>query len=107
MSKYIVFRCDSSYSIGFGHVKRCLNLADNLRSKFKILFVCKNLKGNFIDKIKYKKVILNKHLNRKSEVNFITKKILKNYSIKWLIKDNYNLDLYWEKKFIKILTIYL
>tara|TARA_B100000401_G_scaffold278983_1_gene190512 strand:- start:765 stop:1718 length:954 start_codon:yes stop_codon:yes gene_type:complete len=98
MSKYIVFRCDSSHSIGFGHVKRCLNLADNLRSKFNILFICKNLKGNFIDKIKYKKVILSKHLNKKSEVNFINKKILKNYSIKWLIKDNYNLDLYWEKK---------
>ena len=104
MSKYIVFRCDSSYSIGFGHVKRCLNLADNLRSKFKILFVCKNLKGNFIDKIKYKSNI-KQTFNRKSEVNFITK-ILKNYSIKWLIKDNYNLDLYWEKIY-QNLTIYL
>jgi UDP-2,4-diacetamido-2,4,6-trideoxy-beta-L-altropyranose hydrolase len=98
MTKYVVFRCDSSYSIGFGHLKRCLNLANYLSSKYKILFICKNLKGNFIKLIKYKKIILNKFLNKKTEINFIEGNILKKYKIKWLIKDNYNLDFIWEKK---------
>jgi UDP-2,4-diacetamido-2,4,6-trideoxy-beta-L-altropyranose hydrolase len=37
--KKIVFRCNGDSQIGWGHVKRCLNLAQWLRGKYKIYFV--------------------------------------------------------------------
>lgn len=37
--KKIVFRCNANAQIGWGHVKRCLNLAQWLRGKYKIYFV--------------------------------------------------------------------
>ena len=47
--KKILFRCDSSSTIGLGHVKRCLVLAKRLKEKnknLKILFATQNLHGN-------------------------------------------------------------
>ena len=50
----VIIRADSSFSIGSGHIMRCLTLAYLLRSKFgvKVLFVCRKLYGNLIDLIK-------------------------------------------------------
>jgi len=44
----IVFRVDSSSAIGFGHVMRCLSLADGLSEfrNFEIIFISKLLPGN-------------------------------------------------------------
>ena len=45
----IVFRVDSSYLLGFGHVSRCLNLARALSNKgVEICFVCRELNNNSI-----------------------------------------------------------
>jgi UDP-2,4-diacetamido-2,4,6-trideoxy-beta-L-altropyranose hydrolase len=47
--KNILFRCDSSLTIGLGHVKRCIVLAKRLKEydkKLKILFTTQNLNGN-------------------------------------------------------------
>jgi UDP-2,4-diacetamido-2,4,6-trideoxy-beta-L-altropyranose hydrolase len=40
----LVFRCDGSNEIGFGHMRRCLNLAQWLRSKFEIAICTKKTK---------------------------------------------------------------
>lgn len=40
----ILFRCDVSNEIGFGHMKRCLNLAYWLRGKYEVAFVTQKTK---------------------------------------------------------------
>jgi len=43
----VVFRVDSSTEMGYGHVMRCLTLADGLRNrKANIKFVCRDLPGH-------------------------------------------------------------
>ena len=37
--KKIVFRCNANAQLGWGHVRRCLNLAQWLRGKYKVFFV--------------------------------------------------------------------
>lgn len=55
----VVFRVDTSLKMGIGHLMRCLTLANELRSqKHEIFFVCRDLKGNLISKIKYPVYIL-------------------------------------------------
>lgn len=45
----IVFRCDSSFTIGSGHLVRCLNLAHLLKGE--IIFICRNLSGNINSRV--------------------------------------------------------
>ena len=63
----IVFRVDSSYLLGFGHVSRCLNLARALSNKgVEICFVCRELNNNSISLIKKEFTVLclkNSNLN--------------------------------------------
>lgn len=55
MQKNILFRVDSSENIGSGHVMRCLTLADTLKEQgAKIIFICRDHKGNIIDCIETK-----------------------------------------------------
>ena len=52
--KKILFRCDSSSTIGLGHVKRCLVLAKRLKEydkNLKIIFATQNLNGNINQEI--------------------------------------------------------
>lgn len=49
----VVFRVDSSATIGTGHVMRCLTLAKQLKQKnANISFICRDLEGNLINFIK-------------------------------------------------------
>jgi UDP:flavonoid glycosyltransferase YjiC (YdhE family) len=42
----IVFRVDSSEVIGFGHLSRCMNLAEELRARGNdVIFICRDLIG--------------------------------------------------------------
>ena len=108
--KTIIFRVDSSDRLGSGHVFRCVNLARHInKKKFKILFVCKNFRGNFIDYIKKNrfKVLINrkfsnypkKKLSLKSQIqdaNFIIKKNLKKICL--VVVDQPQLNFEWRKK---------
>jgi UDP-2,4-diacetamido-2,4,6-trideoxy-beta-L-altropyranose hydrolase len=54
MSRKAVFRVDASLAIGTGHVYRCMALANALRdSGWHIIFLCRAMTGNLIDKIRY------------------------------------------------------
>ena len=100
----IAFRVDSSDLIGAGHVRRCLELAEKLRKKCdKVIFITKNLNGNFIGLIKKKKfqvaLIRNIISNNKLICDFKdTKDVCKKLKINTLIIDHYYLGINWEKK---------
>ena len=49
----IVFRVDSSLSMGVGHIMRCLTLANKLDKNHEVTFICRDLIGNVISSIKY------------------------------------------------------
>ena len=39
----VVFRVDASAEVGFGHLSRCINLAEVLRSRgIQVLFICRD-----------------------------------------------------------------
>tara|TARA_B100000686_G_scaffold340714_1_gene416831 strand:- start:512 stop:694 length:183 start_codon:yes stop_codon:yes gene_type:complete len=55
----IAFRVDSSNLIGAGHVSRCVRLAEELKKRKKckkLIFITKNLSGNFNNLIKKKNI---------------------------------------------------
>ena len=117
----IFFRADSSNLIGAGHIYRCINLANFLKEKYKIHFICRKLKGNLIHKIKSEKfrVFINNSRknylhpkiwskeNQIEDAKFINKKLKKKHKL--IISDHYGLGKTWGKKikssFVKHLAI--
>ena len=83
----IAFRVDSSNLIGAGHVRRCIKLAEDLKQNSKkIIFITKNLDGNFNSLIRKKnfKVALisnNKKKNKLKSDFEDTKYICKKFMI--------------------------
>ena len=127
----IVFRVDSSNFIGFGHVTRCLALADYLRKKTnaKITFICRNHSGHIGDEIvshnydlkllkmnraedvdKQKKICNDKNLlgaDWESDVEETIYLFGKN-TIDLLIVDHYGIDFLWHrriKKYVKKIMV--
>lgn len=123
----IVFRVDSSIQIGAGHVMRCLTLAKKLKNKADVKFICRDKKGNLIDRIMSEGIevfILNKEpledksdikieldwlgVSQKQDVLECTK-ILKSIKPDWLIVDHYGIDILWheclQKYYKKLLVI--
>ncbi len=94
-SKIILFRADSSSSIGTGHIMRDLVLAQKYAKKgYKIVFATQNLDSNINHKIKesgYEIKILKS--NSKKEL----KKLIKKLKIDMVVFDNYNIDEKYEK----------
>ena len=73
----VAFRVDSSNLIGAGHLTRCLKLAEDLKQRSKkVIFITKNLSGNFNNLIKKKnfKIFLIKNTNLKNKLNYDYKK---------------------------------
>lgn len=96
----IGFRTDSSKTIGAGHLSRCLKLAEDLKYKSaEIIFITKNLTGNFnnlINKKKFKLVLIKGNKLKNDLIE--TKEIIKKLKINLLIVDNYKIGINWEKK---------
>ena len=102
----ITFRVDSSQAIGFGHLNRCINLAQTIKNNNNITFVCKKLNGSnlsLIKKNKFKlKIISNKKNFFLSHLNDADQTIkLMNKKCDLLIVDHYNLGYKWEKQIRK------
>ena len=99
----IFFRVDSGTKIGYGHLIRCLSLAENLKKYYKVIFISSNLQGNIINELKIKKFPVYKlksYSNHIDEKNDAKKTILliKKYGGQknLMIVDNYGLSKKWE-----------
>lgn len=90
----ILFRADSSSSIGTGHIMRDLVLADQFKGDT-IIFATRNLPGNInykIEEKKYKIEII--HSNTIEEIL----KLIDQYSITMMVIDHYDIDICYEKE---------
>jgi len=113
--KIIFIRVDSSTKIGYGHLIRCLALADTLKKSFKINFICTNLNGNLISQICKKKFEVFRFNTKSQRINVKkdaekTISIIKKHRNKksLLILDSYILSQEWEnrvKPYVKRLIV--
>lgn len=96
--KKILFRCDSSSTIGLGHVKRCLVLAKRLKeqnNKLEISFATLDLNGNINTEIlKHGFNVRILKDNKKTSLNHI----LKESNIDLIIIDSYEIDFIYEEQ---------
>ncbi len=92
----ILFRSDSSSTIGTGHIMRDLVLASQYAKKgHTIIFSTQDLKGNINHKIteaRYKIELLTS--NNREEVDILLKK----YAINMIVIDHYGIDYKYEKE---------
>ena len=111
--KKIFFRVDSSKQIGGGHLLRCLTLADRLKERAEITFLCRDLDGNLGFLVSKAGFIL-KYLPRYDDVTVLsgyeklltvsatidaeqTKACFGEDRADWLIVDSYAVDYSWER----------
>jgi len=113
----VVFRVDASLQMGIGHVMRCLVLAQALKENgAKVEFICRNYKGNLINKISSYKFLVHKlefFSAEDSDDDNLTDSywlgvseeqdledcinVIKERRIDWLIVDHYLLGEKWQK----------
>jgi UDP-2,4-diacetamido-2,4,6-trideoxy-beta-L-altropyranose hydrolase len=87
----ILFRADSSSSIGIGHIMRDIVLAKQFEDS-NIIFACMEFEGNIINQIPYQVIRLkSNHIN---EVDTI----IKEYKIDLIVIDHYGIDEAYEKQ---------
>jgi UDP-2,4-diacetamido-2,4,6-trideoxy-beta-L-altropyranose hydrolase len=121
--KNVVFRVDSSFEIGAGHVIRCLTLADFLRDNgIDCTFVCREHFGSIHDKIisrghslvklppiqEPKSCVKTRDTNYDNWVGdswendaYSTLKVLRDIGgVQWVILDHYGIDARWEAQVI-------
>jgi UDP-2,4-diacetamido-2,4,6-trideoxy-beta-L-altropyranose hydrolase len=96
--KKILFRCDSSSTIGLGHVKRCLVLAQRLKEynkNLKILFATQNLYGNInLEILKSGFSIYSIKNNSLKELDYFVKGLF----VDLLVIDSYEIDNIFEEQ---------
>lgn len=97
ISNVIVFRTDISETIGSGHLKRCLSLAENLSlEKNQIYFFCHESSFEFVGDIKrhgYNLVILKAY-----DANCLNQQLRRlNLKPSWIVIDQYSITLEWEE----------
>ena len=109
------FRVDASFEIGYGHIYRCLTLADALASRgVRSTFACRNLEGIPLDLIKSRGhnleliTIPDNYLKSKTHMPVFSKSAwsydaavsrnLINKPIEFIIVDHYEIDFQWEQE---------
>ena len=111
----IAFRTDSSFSIGTGHVHRCMNIARKFQKrKTKCYFFANDYPGN-INKLIQEEFSLCKILTKKKDSIYSDKdniidanaciKLIKKNRIDLLFLDSYLINQRWEKKVSKFCKI--
>ncbi len=100
-----VFRVDASSEVGFGHLSRCVNLAEELRSRGnEVLFICRDDESQsfkVLENCMFKTVLLpplvtNKVYDQQEDATQ-TVEALVGLCPDWLIVDSYVLDKQWEQ----------
>ena len=77
---YVAFRVDSSLEIGFGHISRCLNLANQLKEHgYKSIFVI-NSNNNLVTNLIKKNNHIVKNLKIKKNKSYANSKGFKLFS---------------------------
>ncbi|NOR55562.1 MAG: UDP-2,4-diacetamido-2,4,6-trideoxy-beta-L-altropyranose hydrolase [Sulfurovum sp.] len=97
----ILFRADSSSTIGTGHIMRDLVLAEQFKDA-NIIFATQDLPGNINHKIEEKNYAI-EILNSNDMEELIN--IIKKYSIKMIVIDHYGIDYGYEKALRQITGI--
>ena len=101
----IVFRVDASSDVGFGHLSRCINLAEVLRSRGnEVSFICRGdelqsfrtLEDRLFATVLLPSLATGEVCNQQQDADQ-TIEALKEMSPDWLIVDHYRLDKQWEQ----------
>lgn len=113
----VAFRTDASIQIGYGHVMRCLTLANKLSQVgAEVIFICREFSGNLIDyielqgfqvlklpKLETPNIVEHAKLTHASWLGVIQKvdaeqtlERLDVTNIDWMVVDHYALDSEWE-----------
>ncbi len=98
----VIFRVDSSGEIGFGHLSRCINLAEELRTRGNdVTFVCRDLVGAGISSLEerlFRTVLLPRTTGAVSESIDVAESIsaLAGTRPDWAVLDSYSLGFDWE-----------
>ena len=114
----VAIRVDASLQMGTGHVMRCKTLADQLRTRnANVRFICRQLPGNMISFLTgagydvttlplsnvsgegingdYQSPSMSDDLQMEDAYQTID--VLNDFSADWLIVDNYQFDIVWER----------
>lgn len=114
----IIFRTDSSSTLGSGHVMRCLTLANELKKAGKqSLFMCRDLPNHISEKIRERYPVillpavaesicanLNSDFWRQDAAEMIAYLNDMKEDVEWLIVDHYYLDYRWEQAMAAAVT---
>ena len=101
----VVFRVGASGEIGFGHLSRCINLAEVLRSRGnRVSFICRDdesksfraLEDRLFATVLLPSLAAGEVCNQQQDADQ-TIESLKGMRPDWLVVDNYGLDKQWEQ----------
>jgi UDP-2,4-diacetamido-2,4,6-trideoxy-beta-L-altropyranose hydrolase len=101
----VVFRVDASGDVGFGHLSRCINLAEVLRSQGnEVLFVCRDdeaksfrvLENRLFAAVLLPMTAVGEVVSQQEDAQQ-TIQALQGKKPEWLIVDTYTLDKDWEQ----------
>ena len=101
----VVFRVDASGEIGFGHLSRCINLAEVLRSRGnEVSFICRDdesqsfrvLEDRLFSTVLLPSLAAGEVSNQQQDADQ-TVEALNGIRPDWLVVDNYGLDKQWEQ----------